>query len=648
MILCLQAGGDTHMEPTKPNICGNGPSSTRKVAMELNQPPPLTRDVTSRVTDTPPIHISHHLESQGQKERAGDQSIGLTNSTEHPKPDLESTQLGHVSNSLQDGQVTTAMNSSTEEDTLPKMSEKDHTDGNLMIKGAFDKPKGKMKSVATSLNRTEINDMGINVDKKKDCVGANVQGQKSTSKEKSTVGSKQSVSLVTEFVQIRNMSDVEQSQTTNDSSNTKAPIKHTKALKFQRNSHGAMDNVSKMDIQEEGQSYTAKNENQQSSTSKTTTIANGKNDNDHVAAPTNSLTFLSQHPKNSHFTIPAIYVTDVDSTSPNTNTQNMERSSPTKSENVEFSAKTNAKNNNTVSQKANTFEHTDKDETTGTLKSEVLSDAQTDLPVHPQPSAVNQPQQTPQGHENFSQSESISSDFTGPIGRCMQPSNADKSKKANESDLAETKCPALLAKTDSNLKTQSDSFIKQLKSAALDLEMSNQRSSSVTLHDTSHPDSEGKDKYRQTNSEVKQEESVLLQSNTNLHTVVGPSSDVTIPLETTDAQIFTAKPTAPPCEPIKTEKVHGVKENQNDMTQPLMQQAASPSSSDKNSMSLQKHSPSLTRRGVTADLSKLKGNENAKTKSSDRDKENQFKGKNSKYFTVTFIMSLLKKQHMLG
>lgn len=645
MILCLQAGGDTHMEPKKPNICGNGPSSTRKVAMELNQPPPLTCDVTSRVTDTPPIHISHHLESQGQKERAGDQSMGLTNSTEHPKPDLESTQLGHVSNSLQDGQVTTAMNSSTEEDTLPKMSEEDHTDGNLMIKGAFDKPKGKMKSVATSLNGTDINDMGINVDKKKDYVGANVQGQKSMSKEKSTVGSKQSVSLVTEFVQIRNMSDVEQSQTTNDSSNAKAPIKHTKALKFQRNSHGAMDNVSKMDIQEEGQSYTAKNENQQSSTSKTSTIANGKNDNDHVAAHTDSLTFLSQHPKNSNFTVPAIYVTDVDSTSPNTNTQNMERSSPTKSENVEFSAKTNAKNNNTVSQKANTFEHTDKDETTGTLKSEVLSDAQTDLSLHPQPPAVNQPQQTPKGHENFSQSKSISSDFTGPNGRCMQPSNADKSKKTNESDLAETK------KTDSNLKTQSDSFIKQLKSAALDLEMSNQRSSSVTLHDTPHPDCEGKDKYRQTNSEVKQDESVLLQSNTNLHTVVGPSSDVTIPLKITDAQIFTAKPTAPPCEPIKTEKVRGVKENQKDtyqgQTQPLMQQAASPSSSDKNS--LQKHSPSLTRRGVTADLSMPKGNENVKTKSSDRDKENQFKGKNSKYFTVTFIMSLLKKkQHMLG
>lgn len=641
------AGGDIHMESTEPEICGNIPSSEKEVAMELNQPPPLMHEITSCVTDTPPILSSHLLASQGRKERAGDQSMGLTNNstpfvTEHHKPDLESTQLGernstgHVSHMLQDGQGPTAMNSSMEEDTLTKMSEKDHTDGKLIISRGFDNPKCKIKSVATTLNGMEVNDMEINADKNKECFSANVQGQ-----EKSAVGSNNAVSLVTEFVQIRSHSsmsnpDVVQSQTMNDSSN--ALIKHTKSFK---DSHVATDNVSKMDIQEQGQSYTAKNENQQSSTSKTSTLADGDH-NDPEAVHIDCPTFLSQHPKTFHsnFTIPTIYITDVDSTYPNTKTENIECSNSVgKSENVKFCAKTNALNNtNAVSQKANTLDHTDNmDKTTATLESEGLSDAQVDLSLHPHPSAVNQPQQKSLSQENFRKTsegqrstESIASDFTGPIGRCMPLCNADKSKKSNESDLAETKCPALLAKTDSNLKTESVSFIKQLQSAALELDMSNQRSSSVTFHDTTHRDSEGKDKYRQTNSEGKQGEYALLQRNKNVNAVVSPlspSTDVTIPLTTTDAQISTTMPTATRSEHTKTEKGDVEKAKQKDTyqehTQPIMPQPASSLNSVNDSSSLDKNSPRLARRGATADLSKPKRNENVKTKSSD--KENQFK-----------------------
>lgn len=627
------------MESTEPEICGNIHSLEKEVAMELNQPPPGMHEITSHVTDTPPILGSYLPASQGQKKRPEDQSMGLTNNstalvTEHHKPDLKSTQLGekistgNASHRLQDSQVPTAMNSSTEEDTLTKMSEKDPTDRKLIINRGLDKPKGKIKSVATSLNGTKVNDMEMNANRNKECT---------KEQEKSAVGSKHSVSLVTEFVQINsNMSNnpgVVQSHTMNDSSNAKALIKQTKSFK-ERDSHVATDNVSKMDVQEQGQSYTAKNENQQSSTSKTSNLAD-EDHNDPEAVHIDSPTFLSQHPKTSHsnFTIPAIYVTDVDSTSPNTKTEDMECSNPVgKSENGKFSAKTNALNTNAVSQKANTHDHTDNmDKTTVTPKSEGLSDAQVDLSLHPEPSAVNQPQRKPVSRENFQNTsegqrftESIASDFTGPAERCMPLCNADKSKKANESDLAETNSPALLTKTESV------SFIKQLKSAALELEVSNQRSSSVTLHATPHRDSQGKDKCRQTNSEVKQGESVLFQRNNNLNTVaspLSPSSEVTIPLKTTDAQISTAR-----SEHAKTEKGDVVKTKQKDTnqehTQPIMPQPASSLNSVNDSSSLDKNSPRLARRGVTADLSKPKGNENVKTKSSE--KENQFKGKNIK------------------
>ncbi|KAA0723295.1 Alpha-protein kinase 3 [Triplophysa tibetana] len=639
------AGGDDHIEPTEPEICGKIPSSARKVAMELSQPPSLMHDVTSRVTDTLPVLGSHHLASQGQKEITEDQSMVLTkNSTERHKPDLESTQLGeknstsHVSNSLQDGHVKTVMNSSMEEGKLTKISEKDYTDGNLMINRASDKPGSKIKSVATSLNGTEVKKMGINADKKKVCISANLQGQKSISQEKSS-GSKRSVSLVTEFEQIHshsNMSnpDVAQSQIMNDSSNAKALMKHKKGLQFQKDSHVATDSVSKMDIQVPGQSHTAKNNSQQSIISKASTM-----DNDPEAAHIDYPTFLSQqHPKTflSNLTIPAIYVTDVDSTSPNNKTENMECSSPVrKSENVKFSAKPNVlDNNNAVSQKVNTSDYTENvNETTATPECGGLPDAQVDLSLQQQSTAgLNQPQQKPLSQENFIKTsgsqcstESIASDFTGPVGRCTQLSNADKSKEPNESDLAETECPVLLAKTDCNLKSESNYFIKQLKSAALDLDLSNQRSTSVTLHDTPHRDSEGKDKHRQTNSEVKQGESVLLQESNNLNTVVcplSPSSDVTIPLKTTDAQIFTAS------EPHKTEKRDMGKSNQKETYQEqiltLTPLPASPLNLVNDAPSLEKNSPRLTRRAIAADLAEINGNGNVKTKSSERDKENQF------------------------
>ncbi|XP_055058919.2 alpha-protein kinase 3 isoform X1 [Misgurnus anguillicaudatus] len=647
------AGGDTHTEPKEPAICGNIPSSEREVAKELNQQPPLTSEVTSCVTDKHSKLISHPLASQGQNEKAGDQSTALTfkgtpSVTGHHKPDLESAQtgekksLGHDPHTIQNGQVTTAKSSSLREDMPTKMCEKDQTkDGKRTIKRVFEKPKGEIKSVATSLNDTKVNERGISVMLK-------------NFKEKSTTNTKQPVSLVTEFVQVHNLAsvsdpDVVKSQTISDSSTDKTPIKHTKATEIQKDSD---DNVSKMDIQEQEpsnsitskvpkamnhkrESNTSKDNNQHSSTSNTSKIASGdkNNDSDPEAAHFDPSTFLSQNSKTlpPKFTIPTIYITDVDGTS--SNTENVVCIIPSnESETVKFCAETNVSNSNTVTQIIQTSDTVNK--TAATLKSEGLPDAHVDLSLSSQPSIVNQHDQQPLVQENFQElesqhsSENVALDITGPIRKPL--CNAAKSNKTNESDL-DTKSPTVVAKPDLNQKAEPNSFIKQLKTAALDLETSNQNSTCATVNATPNGES------GQVNSEVIKpgmEESALLQRKNNLNTVspLSPASDVTVQLKTTDDQIFTS--TATHSELTETEKSNvGMaacikNANKHAQQEDKLSQSASQIQSVNNSSHKtfsEKHSPGLTRKGVTADLSKPKENESIKTKSSDRDKENQFK-----------------------
>ncbi|XP_065123971.1 alpha-protein kinase 3 isoform X2 [Paramisgurnus dabryanus] len=656
------AGGETHTEPTEPAICGNIPSSEKEVAgMELNQQPPLTSEVTSCVTDKHFKLISHPLASQGQNERAGDQSTALTSKatpsvTRHHKPDLESAQMdeknssGHDSHTIQNGQVTTAKSSSSGEDMPTKLCEKDQTkDGRRIIERGFEKPKGEIKSVATSLNDTKVNERGVSVTLK-------------NFKERSTANTKQPVSLVTEFVQVHNLAsvsdpDVVKSQIISDSSTDKTLIKHTKATEFQRNSH---DNVSKMDIQEQEPSHsitsevpeavnhqresnTSKDNNQHSSTFNTSNIAPGdkNNDSDPEADHFEPSTFLSQNSKilPSKFTIPVIYITDVDGTS--LTIENVVCINPiNESETVKFCTETNVSNSNDVTQIVKTTDHTDTvNKSAATLESEELPDAQVDLSLPSKPSEVNQHDQQPlddktniQGLESQHSSENVASDFTGPIRELMPLCNAVKSNSSNESDL-ETESPTVVAKPDLNQKAEPNSFIKQMKTAALDLETSNQSSTCATVNATPNGESTDTDKYEQVNSEVIKpgmEESALLQRKNNLKTVspLSPSSDVTIQLKTTDDQIITSNATH--SELTETEKSNVemaacIKQANKHAEFQELSQSASQIQSVNNSSHKTFSSPGLTRKGVTADLSDQKENESIKTKSSDKDKENQFK-----------------------
>ncbi|KAK7176514.1 hypothetical protein R3I93_000675 [Phoxinus phoxinus] len=631
--------GDTHTEPKESQILEDIPPFHKEVDKKLKEQPPLMREVTASVTDT---LSSCRLASQGQKWRAGDQSVASTKSStlvtgpQNTQPS-EKISSGHVSHMLHDGQVTTAMSSSLGDDTLTSVCEKDSKAENQLIKES-DKPKGETKPASMSLDRMEEKEMtNINA-------STNVRVHNSISKEKSTANSNHSTNqvIVTEFVQICKLnSNVVQPQTTNSSSITKVEMKDTKARECQSSSLVATNNVAKMDTQEQSKVTTfevpvSTNDKMQSYSAKKGIDRSGPS------------TFLSQHSKAlpTEYTIPAIYITDVDGTSQNSTDKTEDtvcKSVINKSDTVKIKTEANAvtysvTNSNTVSQ-TSTLIHSDctdtTNKTTGVLEFEGLCDEKFDLSLRSQTSEVNKPDQQPpsqetliQGPESSSLTEKVTTDFIRPAEVPTQRHNADKSIKTNESELAET---SRHPKTDLNLKTDSDSFIKQLKSAALDLEMSDQSSTSTTINAATHINSRDNDKYGE---EVN---SAVIQPGV---------CKVTIPLKNTDHQDNSTaahkelatrtnqKTTLPSTKTEKSEIGMAIclEEANRDAYQrdslSLKTQPESPLQSVSNSQfktSLETHSPRLTRKSVPADLPKPAENENIKPKSTEKDKENQFK-----------------------
>ncbi|KAK7170547.1 hypothetical protein R3I94_000675 [Phoxinus phoxinus] len=618
--------GDTHTEPKESPILEDIPPFHKEVAKKLKEQPPLMREVTASVTDT---LSSCRLASQGQKWRAGDQSVASTKSStlvtgpQNTQPS-EKISSGHVSHMLHDGQVTTAMSSSLGDDTLTSVCEKDSKAENQLIKES-DKPKGETKPASMSLDRMEEKEMtNINA-------STNVRVHNSISKEKSTENSNHSTNqvIVTEFVQICKLnSNVVQPQTTNSSSITKVEMKAAKARECQSSSLVATNNVAKMDTQEQSKDTTfevpvSTNDKMQSYSAKKGIDRSGPS------------TFLSQHSKAlpTEYTIPAIYITDVDGTSQNSTDKTEDtvcKSVINKSDTVKIKTEANAvtysvTNSNTVSQTSTLIPSDCTDttnKTTGVLEFEGLCDEKFDLSLRSQTSEVNKPDQQPPSQETLIQgpessshcsTEKVSTDFIRLAEVPTQRHNADKSIKTNESELAET---SRHPKTDLNLKTDSDSFIKQLKSAALDLEMSDQSSTSTMISAATHA-------------------------------VIQPGvCKVTIPLKNTDDQDnYTAahkelatrtnqKTILPSTKTEKSEIGMAIclEEANRDAYQrdslSLKTQPESPLQSVSNSQlktSLETHSPRLTRKSVPADLPKPAENENIKPKSTEKDKENQFK-----------------------
>ncbi|XP_052007715.1 alpha-protein kinase 3 [Xyrauchen texanus] len=681
--------GDTHIEPIEPPNCVDLHPFQR--AMELNHQPSLVHEVTACVKETDTIFRSCHLASQRQKEREGNQSMGSTKCstlpvTRHNQSDLKKTlgeeiSSGHVSHTLQEGRVATAMNSSLGEDKLTKMSEKHHKAGNQQIKEDFEESKAKTQPVVISLNTMEDNQMEISADKNIELVCAKTHVPKDgIFKEKSNPNSKHSIPqvTVTEFVQICNLRSMSNSdEAVNDSSVADVPVKVTNECQ------SSAATIPKMDIQEHGQSnltpsealkatyrerksYPAKKENGHCiSSSLDTSIVEEKDyDNNPKAEHVGLCTFLSQHTKAlpTEFIIPAIYITDVDSTSQNsTNTDSIINKSPvTKSETVQISTKTKTvtsyvTNSNKI---GNTFNQSDHmNETIATCESEGLPEEQGHLSCYSKTSDVNKTDQLPHSQENDIQQpknqSATENDANRPIVEGVLQCNGEKSKKTNELGLVEIKCLPLLAKPDLNLKPESDSFIKQLKCAVLDLEESNLCPTSAMLNPAPHGNSKGEVKDGKVNSAVIQlgmGEFVLPQTNSSLNTVVSPLSpsyEATIPLNTTDNQVFSSTTTYsnlatsvhqktmfPRTKKGKSEvgMATCTEEAKKDTNQEdklsLNAQLVSLQLSISNSpfeTSLKKVSPSLTQRGFKVDLSKPAGNENDKTKSIEKDKEKQFK-----------------------
>ncbi|XP_051754428.1 alpha-protein kinase 3 isoform X3 [Ctenopharyngodon idella] len=622
------AAGDTHTEPTEPPIHEDIPPFHKEVAKKLKGQPPLMCEVTASVTDT---LSSCHLPSQGQKLRAGDHTVASTKSStlvtgpQNTQPS-EKISSGQVSHMLHDGQVTTAMSSSLGDDTLTSVCEKDSKAENQLVKES-DKPKGETKPVSMSLNSMEENEMtNINTN-------TNVHVQNSISKEELTTNSNHSTNqvIVTEFVQIGMLkSNVVQPQTTNSSSISKVEIKVTTAGECESSSLVATDSVAKIDTQEQSKVTTFE---VPVSTDHKMQSYSAKKGSDHSGPST----FLSQHSKASptEFTIPAIYITDVDSTSQNSTDKTLCKSAINKSDIVQIRTEANAvnsnvTNSNTVSQ-TSTLIHSDRtnttNKTTAILEFEGLCDEKFDLSLRSQTSEVNKPDQQPLSQENLIQgpesshcsTENVATGFIRLSEVTTQRHNADKSTKTNESDLIET---SRLPKTDLNLKTDSDSFIKQLKSAALDLEMSNKSSTVAVFDAATHKDNV---KYgEEENSAVK----------------------VTIPLKNTDQQ---DNPTAAHSEPAtKTNQKTTLPSTKTEISEigmavcleeanrdayqedklSLKTQPESLLQSVSNSplkTPLETYSPRLTRKSVPADLPKPAGNEDIKPKSTEKDKENQFK-----------------------
>ncbi|XP_048040255.1 alpha-protein kinase 3 isoform X2 [Megalobrama amblycephala] len=614
------AAGDTHTKPTEPPIHEDIPPFHKEVAKKLKEQPPLMCEVTASVTDT---LSSCHLPSQGEKLRAGNQTVASTKSStlvtgpQNTQPS-EKISSGHVSHMLHDGQVTTAMSSSLGDDTLTSVCGKDGKAENQLVKES-DKPKGETKPSSMSLNSMEENEMtNINTN-------TNVPVQNSISKEESTAISNHSTIqvIVTEFVQTGMLSsNVVQPQSMNSSSISKVEIKDTTAGECESSSLVATDSVAKMDTQEQSKVTTF--EVPVSADHKMQSYS-AKKGNDHSGPST----FLSQHSKAlpTEFTIPAIYITDVDSTSGHVDNTDKTvcKCAINKSDIVQIRTEANAVTSNVTN--SNTVSQTNK--TTAILESEGLCDEKFDLSLRSQTSEVSKPDQLPLSQENLIQGAESSSDCstenvaTGFIRLSevtTQCPNDDKS--TNESDLTET---SRLPKTDLNLKTDSEYFIKQLKSAALDLEMSNQSSTRATFNATTHINSKDNVKYgEEENSAVK----------------------VSIPLKNTDHQdnstaansepaTRTNQKTTLPSTKTETSEIGlaiCLDEANRDAYQgdklSLKTQPESSLQSVSNSplkTPLETYSPRLTRKSVPADLPKPAGNEDIKPKSTEKDKENQFK-----------------------
>ncbi|XP_077084677.1 uncharacterized protein alpk3b isoform X2 [Siphateles boraxobius] len=634
------ATGDTHTELTESPILEDIPPFHKEVAKKLKEQPPLMHKVNVSVTDT---LSSCHLASQGQKLRAGDQSVASTKSStlvtgpQNAQPS-EKISSGHVSHMLHDGQVTTAMSSSLGDDTLTSVCEKYSKAENQLIKES-DKPKGETKPASMTLDRLEEKEMtNINA-------STNVHVHNSISKEKFTANSNHYTNqvIVTEFVQICKLNlNEEQQQTMNSSSITKVEMKDTKARECQSSSLVATNNVGKMDTHEQSKVTTFEVPVSTHHKIQSYSVKKGID-------RSGPFTFLSQHSKvlPTEFTIPTIYITDVDGTSQNSTEKTGDtvcKNAINKSDTVKIRTEANAvtssvTNSNTVSQ-TSTLIHSDctdaTNKTTAILEFEGLRDEKFDLSLRSQ-TEVNKSDQQPPSQETLIQgpelsshcsTEKVSTDSSRLAEVPTQHHNADKSVETNESELTET---SRHPKTDLNLKTDSDSFIKQLKSAALDLEMSDQSSTSTMINAATHINSRDNEKYGE---EVN---SAVIQPGV---------CKVTIPLKKTDHQDnstaahnelatrMNQKTTFPSTKTEKSEIETAIclEEASRDSYErdilSLKKQSESPLQSVSNSQlktSLETHSPRLTRKSVPADLPKPAENENIKPKSTEKDKENQFK-----------------------
>lgn len=574
--------------------------------MDLKQRPSLMHEVTVSVTET---LSSCHVASQGKKLRTGDQSVASTKSStlvtesQNTQPS-EKISSGHISHMLQDGQVTTATSSSLGDDTLTNMCEKDSKDESQLIKESGEL-KGETKLASVSKEKSAANSLNHSINQ----------------------------DIVTECVQFRMTNiDVLQPQTMNDSSISNVQMKDNKAQECQSTSLEATDYVAKMDVQAQSNVTTSEitkstHHEMQSYTAKKVTDHSGPS------------TFLSQHSKllPTELTIPTIYITDVDSTSQNST--ETEHTVDAVEIRIEMNTVTsNVTNSNTKMQVSNKSECADNmNKTTAVFESDGLRDEKLDFSLHSQHSEANKPDQQPQTQEKLIQgpksshcvTDFVASDLIRSKDITMQRHSADKSIKTNEADLAEI---SHLTETDLNPKTDLDFFIKQLKLAALDLESSN-LSTTAKINAAPH---------------INVKDNVKCGEDVNSAVTELTTCKVTIPSKTT-LQVFNStaahselatktdqKTTLPRTKTEKSETGMTVcLEEANRDSYPgdklsLKTQPASPLQSVSNSplkTSLETYSPRLTRRTVQADLPKPAGNENVQPKSTEKDKEKQFKGK---------------------
>ncbi|KAL1271427.1 hypothetical protein QQF64_030443 [Cirrhinus molitorella] len=536
------AAGDTPTQPTQPPICEDVLPFQKEAPVDLKQQPTLMREVTESVTET---LSSRHLAAQGKKLTTGDQSVASTKSStlvtepQNTQPS-EKISSGHVSHMLRDGRVTTAMSSSLGDDTLTTMCEKGSEAENQLIKES-DKFKGETKLASMALNNKEENEMK----------NINTNSNHCTNQV-----------IVTEFVQFRMAnSDVVQPETTSESSISKVQMKDNKAQECQSASLEATDNVAKKAIQQLSNVTT-------SEIPKSTQSYSAQKDND-KSRPS---TFLSQHSKVSptEFTIPAIYITDVDSTSQNgIETEHVVDSVEIRTEENTVTSKVT--NSNTVCQISNISDTTNK--TTAVLESE---------------------------------SESLRGDHV----------------KTSETDLAEI---SHCTETDLNLKTDSDYFINQLKLAALDLDKSTPSSNRAKIDAAPHINA--KDVNVKCGEEVNY---AVTELTTSKVTVTSKTTDRVF--NSTAAAKTDQKTTFPRTKTETRETGMAVcleeanrDTYQGDKSSLKTQPALETVSNSPSTTSLETYSPRLTRRTIQADLPKPAENENVKPKSTEKDKENQFK-----------------------